>query len=271
MRLHHPRAWFQAVAAALALAFSATASADVIRITVTNSQPAGGFGISPVWFGLHDGTYQTFAPGSAASSGVQTIAELGDASGLVSAFNGHGDQVLVGSAPMGPGGSASGVLNVADPSMSRFLSFGAMVVPSNDFFMANDDPQAFEIFDAAGAFLGPKTIMVFGRDVWDAGSEVNDIAFGAAFIVGDDATDHVAEDGVVALVFGGPDQSAYLDSILGQPTPYGYDISHLIASDDLIATFQIEAVPEPSSLILLGAGAAGVLVAKVRRANERRG
>ena len=270
MRLHHPRAWFPAVAAALALAFSATASADVIRITVTDSQPAGGFGISPVWFGLHDGTYQTFAPGASASAGVQSVAELGDASGLVSAFNGHGDQAVVGSAPLGPGGTASGVLDVADPSMNRFLNFAAMVVPSNDFFMANDDPQAFEIFDAAGHFLGPKTIMVFGRDVWDAGTEVNDIAFGAAFIVGDDATDHVAENGVVALVFGGPDPSAYLDSILGQPTPYGYDISHLISSDDLIATFQIEAVPEPSSLFLLGAGAAGVLVAEGRRVNERR-
>jgi hypothetical protein len=184
------------------------ASADVIRITVTDSQPAGGFGISPVWFGLHDGTYQTFSAGSAASSGVQTVAELGDPSGLVSAFAGHGDQVVVGSAPMGPGGTASGLLSVADPTMNRFLSFGAMVVPSNDFFMANEDPQAFEIFDAAGTFLGPKTIMVFGRNVWDAGTEVNDIGFGAAFIVGDDATDHVAENGVVALVFGGPDQSA---------------------------------------------------------------
>jgi hypothetical protein len=269
MRLHDPRAWF-AAAAVVALAFPATAPAASIQITVTNNQPAGGFAFAPVWFGLHDGTYQTFTPGAAASSTIRTTAELGTPSALMSAFAGHGDQAVVGSAPIGPGGGGSAILDVGDPTTNRFLSFASMVVPSNDFFMGNADPQAFEIFNAAGAFNGPLTIKVYGGDVWDAGTEVNDINFGAAFIVGDDINDHVDQGGVIALVFGGPDQTAYLNSMLGKATPYGYDVSHLISPDDLLATFEIRAVPEPSSLALLGLGAAGLAAASARRASRRR-
>ena len=36
----------------------------------------------------------------------------------------------------------------------------------------------------SGNFLGPLTIQIFGLNVWDAGTEVNNIAFGAAFIAG---------------------------------------------------------------------------------------
>lgn len=270
MRLHDPRAWFPAVAAALALAFPTTGSAASLQITVTNNQPAGGFAFAPVWFGLHDGTFQTFTSGSTASAAIQTTAELGTPSALLSAFTGHGDQAVAGSAPIGPGGGASTILNVVDPTMNRFLSFASMVVPSNDFFFGNEDPQAFQIFTAAGAFNGPLTIQIFGGNVWDAGTEVNDVAFGAAFIVGDDIHDHVDQGGVVALVFGGPDQAAYLNSILGKATPYGYDVSHLISPDDLLATIRINSVPEPSSVVLLGAGAAGLLIATARRASRRR-
>lgn len=267
MRFHH-RAWFPAV---VALAFTTSAaSAASLQISITNNQPDGGFAFAPTWFGLHDGTYQTFTAGDPASSALQTEAELGSPSDLLSAFAGHGDQAVAGSAPIGPGGGASTLLSVSDPTMNRFLSFASMVVPSNDFFFGNENPQSYEIFNAAGVFNGPLTIQIFGSNVWDAGTEVNNIAFGAAFIVGDDAHDHVDQGGVVALVFGGPDQTDYLNSILGQATPYGYDISHLISANDLIATIQINSVPEPSSVVLLGAGAAGLLFASARKASRRR-
>lgn len=265
MRLQHPRAWFGAAAAVLALTFPTAAPAATLQISVTNNQPAGGFAFAPVWFGLHDGTFPLFTNGGTASSTVQTTAELGTPSALLSAFAGHGDQTVAGSAPIGPGSGASSFLSVADPTTNRFLSLASMVVPSNDFFFANENPQAFQIFDASGAFLGPRTIQIFGSNVWDAGTEVNDVAFGAAFIVGDDIHDRVSQGGVVALVFGGPDQTAYLNSILGKATPYGYDISHLISANDLIATIQIEAVPEPSGVVLLGVGAAALLIGAARR------
>ena len=60
------------------------------------------------------------------------------------------------------------------------------------------------------------------------------------------------------MVFGGAtDFSGYLGSINGKATPGGYDISHLISSGDLIATIQINSVPEPSAAILLGLGVSG--------------
>ena len=56
--------------------------AESIRITVENLQPADGFFFTPVWFGLHDGGFDLFDVGSAASSALETIAETGDAAPL---------------------------------------------------------------------------------------------------------------------------------------------------------------------------------------------
>jgi hypothetical protein len=235
--------------------------AGELKITVTNNQPAGGFAIAPVWVGIHDGTFSDFTNGFPASSAIESVAELGDTSGLTSVFAGHGAQTTVGGAPYLPGTSATSLLNVANPSLDRYLSFAAMVVPSNDFFMANAFPMAHPLFDSSGHFLGPVTIQIYGSDLWDAGTEVDNISFGAAFIAGDDATDHVAENGIVQSVFGGSvDNSAYLNSILGQATAGGYDISHLISANDLIATIRINSVPEPSAVVLLSLGLAGIAV-----------
>lgn len=254
-----------AVSVAL-LAGCASATAGELKITVTSDQPAGGFAFSPVWFGVHDGSYRTFTPGAAVSPALRTAAELGDPSALAAAFTGHGSQAVAGSAPIGPGGTESTTLNVTDPMTQQYLSFASMVVPSNDFFFGNSDPLAFRLFNSGGQFLGPITIKIFGTEVWDAGSEANNINFGAAFIVGDDITDHAPENGVIASVFGGSaDNSAYLTSILGKATPYGYDVSHLISPGDLIATIRIEAVPEPSSVVTLGAGVLAVGVAMLRK------
>ncbi|QEH35343.1 Spondin_N [Aquisphaera giovannonii] len=268
-RDHVARARVLALGALIAVLGVRTAPAAQLTVTVQNSQPQGGFGISPVWLGVHDGTYRTFTPGETVSPGLQTLAELGSPAGLAAAFAGHGSQAVAGSAPMGPGGSATTLLDVADPTTERYLSFAAMVVPSNDFFFGNSDPLGYRLFDASGHFTGPLTIKIYGTDVWDAGSEVNNINFGAAFIVGDDATDHVAENGVITSVFGGgTDFSSYLNSIDGKATPYGYDISHLISPGDLIATITINAVPEPASLGMLAAGFAAVGFAAVRRARR---
>jgi hypothetical protein len=262
MRIVLSRHYIRALVVALPWVAAAQALGGELQITVTNNQPAGGFAISPVWVGVHDGTFKTFDPGAQASAAIQAVAELADTSKITASFAGHGAQTTVGGMPYVPGASVTSTLNVADPSTNRYLSYAAMVVPSNDFFVGNANPTAFQLFDASGHFLGPKTIQIFGANVWDAGTEVNNIAFGAAFIVGDNITDHVDENSTIMMVFGGgTDFSGYLGSINGKPTPAGYDISHLISSGDLIATIQINSVPEPSAAILLGLGVSGVLIA----------
>ena len=269
-----PRFWSSAILALTVLGMASSAArADFIRISVTNNQPAGGFAITPVWFGLHDGTFNLFNPGGAASPSLRTVAELGDTGPLRAAFSGRGPQTTLTSGgtppPFLPGQSNSVDLNVLNPATTRFLSFAAMVVPSNDLFVGNSDPLAFALFNAAGAFAGPQTIQIFGRMVWDAGAEVNNIANGPAFVVGVDATLGARENGTVHLFFSDPNAASYLASINGVVTPGG-TISHSFGPNELIATIRINAVPEPSSLALAGIGLCGLILGTVRHNRGRR-
>lgn len=269
-------AWFPLIALGAAALGERPARADLLKITVTNAQPGGGFGIAPVWIGLHDGSFSSFSQGdNLAGRPLQTVAELGSTAAITAAFAGTGPQTTVGASPYVPGASASALLDVIDPATTRYLNFAAMVVPSNDFFFANDSAHVITLFNAAGQLIdangaatGTRTIQIFGRSVWDAGTEANNIDFGAAFIAGDNATDHVVEGGTAQLVFGGPnDNSAYLSSIAGKLTAGGYNVSHLISPGDLIATIVITAVPEPSSLSL---GMTGLLIPLGWAARNRR-
>ncbi len=59
------------------------------------------------------------------------------------------------------------------PEENRYFSYASMLFPTNDGFIGNDDPQAVEIFDEAGNFIGADFIIT-GEDAWDSGTEVND-------------------------------------------------------------------------------------------------
>lgn len=244
---------------------ASTSMAAVVEITVTSQTPAGGFSFTPIWLGIHDGTFDTFDSGNAASAAVEAVAELGDTGPITTAFTGEGPQTTLLS-PVGaftPGQSASTTLNVADPTTRRYLSFLSMIVPSNDLFIGNGDPLGIELFDGAGTFTGPLTITILGSNVWDAGTEVNDAGDGPAFVMGVDATAGTDENGMIALFL--PDVGSYLDTILGLTTAAGYDISELFGAADVIATIEIQEVPEPSSLVLAGIGIALALIVPRRR------
>ena len=268
-----PRVWSSAILAFMVIGLASSAArAGSIRITVTNNQPAGGFAITPVWVGLHDGTFDLFNPGAASSSALETVAELGETGPLMTAFAGMGPQTTLTSGgalpPFLPGSSNFVDLNVMNPALTRYLNFAAMVVPSNDLFVGSPNPLAFPIFDAAGAFTGPLTIQIFGRMVWDAGTEVNNIGLGPAFVTGVDALLGTAENGTAHLFFDETNAGNYLSSINGVSTPGG-TISRLFGPGDLIATIQVTAVPEPSSLVLAGIGMCGLILLKICRDRGR--
>lgn len=61
------------------------------------------------------------------------------------------------------------------------LSYASMIIPSNDAFIGNHNPQGIELFDVAGNFNGKKIITILGSMVWDAGTELN-TEMDAAFI-----------------------------------------------------------------------------------------
>lgn len=241
-----------ALLAGLALGLgSAQGRGAEVTISVTNNHASGGFALTPFWLALHDGTFDMFDAGSPANAGVELLAELGDASGLNAAFAGQGVSTLLPSGgpvpPFRPGDSNATTLSVAAPSQHRFLSYASMIVPSNDLFVANGNPAAFELFDPLGNFLGEQTILIFGERVYDAGTEVNTVLDGGAFVAGVDATLGTVEGGVVHLFFSRPTAEAELDSILGTVTPPGEVVTTAFERGTLLATIRITAVPEPST------------------------
>ena len=236
-----------------------------VKVTIENLGPADSIAFAPFFVGAHDGTFDAFDAGSAASMGVQNIAEFGDGTDLASEFatsnpSGVSGTVIATSGGFGPGifpsgASGSLVLNL-DSSMHRYFSFGSMAVPSNDYFVGNESGTEIELFDAGGSFVG-SSVTLTGGDIWDAGTEVNGL-FGAAYVAGQSAGDHIDENGVVTL---GADFSTFF----GETTPTGATFNHSPGSAEQIARISFSVVPEPASAMLM-IGALGLGLVRRRTA-----
>lgn len=171
---------------------SATAShaASQLQVTIENLQPSGSFSFTPVYFGFHDGTFDAFTEGEAASPGIEILAELG-AAGTVGgerAAAAPGSEGFVIAAPgdtippFSPGEIVTQTIDINDAITNQYLTLLSMVIPSNDTFFGNDDPFAYQIFDDAGNFLGPQVIEFTAEQFYDAGTEINDALDGPAFV-----------------------------------------------------------------------------------------
>lgn len=179
-----------------------SAQAASIQITVTNNQAPGGLSITPLYTALHNGSFDAFDLGGTASAGLELIAETGMPSVIAAerrAIDPNSQPLVLGSPsgppPIQPGETVSGTIEV-NTSSALYFTFLSMLLPSNDHFIGNDDPTAFQIFDVAGNFTGNRTINVTGADIYDAGTEANGLA-GAAFIQGVDITDSPAGEGTI--------------------------------------------------------------------------
>lgn len=178
-----------------------------ITLTIVNDAPADGIFLTPVWIGLHDGTFDLFTAGQAASPGLERLAEDGNTGTLSEAFlaaPGAGFDMTVvsseGILPFAPGEATTVTftLDANDPK-HRYLSFAAMVIPSNDAFIGNSNPMAYPLFDDAGNFAGTSFLRL-GSQVYDAGTEVNDELPANTAFFGQAAPDTgSAENGTVAL------------------------------------------------------------------------
>jgi uncharacterized protein (TIGR03382 family) len=254
----------QLSAAVAASAMVASAGAAVLEVTIENTQSAGGLSLTPFWIAAHGGGFDVYDSGVPATGfpGLEELAELGDTGPLSSAFASSTDGVAGGvdttvvngtGAPVFSAGESTTVsFDTVDPTLNRFFSFASMVVPTNDLFVANGDPQAYELFDGAGNFNGPLVIEIFGSDVLDAGTEVNDIEEGGAFVDGVAGTDGLDENGTIGTFFGSPDADTYLDSLVGVTTADGNVVSQAFGRGDLIARITI--VPAPGAAALAGLG-----------------
>ena len=256
------------------MAASGAAEAAQIRVRVENLSPAGGVSVTPLYAFFHNG-FDAFDAGSAASPGVEELAELGSPATVraerLATEPGSAGGVIAspsGPPPIEPGETAERVFTL-DPMQHRYFSYLSMVVPTNDLFIGNSNAFAHMLFDAGGAFAGPLSITVFGDAVWDAGTEANDLFDGGAFVAGVDATLGTPEGGVVSLFLPQPGSAAYLDSLIGVTAANGQTLTRAFAADDALVRISVDAVPAPvpvpAALPLLASALAAMGIATRRR------
>ncbi|PSN77193.1 hypothetical protein C8B47_23325, partial [filamentous cyanobacterium CCP4] len=184
---------------------------QTVTVSIENLSPENGAFLTPLWFGFHDGTFDTYDRGRPVSPGLESLAEDGATELISQEFDLAGFGTVQGTilggegtpGPIDPGETASFTVEL-DPSdlTSRFFNYASMVIPSNDFFIANGNERAHAIFDEAGNFIGADFI-VTGSNVLDAGSEVNDeIPANTAFFGQMAPNTGVSENGVVKLAEG---------------------------------------------------------------------
>ena len=152
-----------------------------IQITVTNVQLAGGALLTPFFFATTNGVYDFFNEGLAASVSLERLAEDGTTAPRIAAAlasGGVNQAVSTPDGPFGPGESRTVTLLAESLNgLTQFLSYASMVIPSNDAFVANDDPTEIPLFHEDGSVIrrsGVDAYIVGGDEVWDAGTEVND-------------------------------------------------------------------------------------------------
>lgn len=193
------------------LALSPVASAASIKITVDNLAPDNGTFLTPAWFGFHDGNFDLHDRDQPITPGLERLVEDGTIEPLNAEFAAAGNGVAQGAilgtdltpGPIDPGESASFTLDLdSGAASSQYFSYASMVIPSNDFFIANGNPLAHRIFDDSGNFIGADFV-VSGAQVLDGGSEVNDeLAASTAFFSQETPDTGVVEGGGVTLASG---------------------------------------------------------------------
>ena len=171
-----------------------------LRITVTNTAPTGGVFLTPTYFGFHDGAFDLFNVGEAASPGLESLAEDGAAATLAQerlavSPDSQGIVVTGAGGPIATQEVTTATIDV-DGTVNRFASYGAMVLPSNDAFIGTD--EAVTLFNEDGSFAGASRSVFTGADVYDAGTEVN-TEEDAAFLNQTGPNTGVDENGTVQL------------------------------------------------------------------------
>lgn len=291
--------FFVALAACLTLVTNLQAQQQV-RVTVTSNAPTGGVALTPVWVGFHDGSFDSYNNGLSSQAGLERLAEDGNFGDVATLGTLAGDfaanltyvdnsgaaptSATVGSSQVGtrvqgaigtfaggpppiqPNESASAVFNLATDGSNDLFSYASMILPSNDYYVANGDPFAWNISSVlAGG--GPLSFVIGGNAVNDAGTEVNDFTTaapggpnlpglfpGVGLPNGQSGPDTGADqNGVNTNV---TDPFANFLNAAGVDTSQ-FDFTNTTLYDNGIATVTITAVPEPSSLALIALGVGG--------------
>ena len=237
------------LAALSLLAGAASAGAAQVQVTVNieNLAPANSVTFAPLHLGFNQGSFDAFNIGSVAGAGIVSVAEGGAGNVWQANFAAADPTATRGTigGPLFPGATKTATFLV-DSVLNPYFSFGAMVVPSNDFFIGNDSPTEYRLFNG-GSALQLGSITIKAHEIWDAGSEVYDPA--AAAFVGNNSL-RTPQNSVVAFNF------AEFYGYNGLTTAAGYTFnSQLTANTDVYRiSFSAAAVPEPESYALMATG-----------------
>ncbi|MBP8145078.1 spondin domain-containing protein [Pseudorhodoferax sp.] len=236
-----------------------SAQAETVRLTVTvqNLAPANGIAFAPLHVGFGAGSFDAFNLGAAATAPIISVAEGGAGGAWQAAFAAAEPDAVRGTiGGLLLSGASAQMSFLVDSASQGFFTFASMVVPSNDFFIGNDDPREYALFDANGA-LQINQITLRANEIWDAGSEVFDPT--AAAFVGDNGL-RTDQNSVVAFNF------AELAAFNGLLTGAGYNFQSGLGADSEVyrISFTAQPVPEPASIAMLLAGL-GVVGASLKR------
>jgi hypothetical protein len=235
-----------------------------IRVTVENLAPANSIAFAPLRIGFNSGVYDSFNNGQAASAAIISVAEGGSGADWFPAFAAADPTATLGTVvpnpagPLTPGLTGSAIFTV-DPAINPFFTFASMVVPSNDYFIGNNSPTQYQLFDAMGD-LAITSITQHGREIWDAGSETTAAANAAFLAIGDNDL-RTPQNGVVSFDF------ADLAAFNGLTTAAGYTFDSQLTADTEVYRISFAVVPEPATLGLLALGGVGLAMVARRRSN----
>ncbi len=238
------------LAAAATLGFATAASATSVNVTVKieNLAPVNSVSYAPLHLGFNNGSFDAFNIGGTPGAGIVSVAEGGAGNVWQADFAAADPTATRGTIGglLQPGGMRS-MSFLVDTAVNPYFTFAAMVVPSNDFFIGNDSPTEYKLFNNGGSQLQISTITLKAKEIWDAGSEVFDPS--AAAFVGNNGL-RTPQNSVVAFNF------AEFFGYNGLTTGAGYTFnSQLAANSDVYRiSFTAAAVPEPESYALMAAG-----------------
>jgi hypothetical protein len=236
---------------AMLSAMPAHADLRAVTVRIDNLAPTNSVSFAPLRFGFNNGSFDAFNIGQIANAATISIAEGGSGSAWFPAFAAADPTAVLGSTmgALTPGASFTTQTFLIDTTLNPFFTFASMVLPSNDFFIGNDDPMEYRLFDNAGNLL-IQHIDQAASDIWNAGSEAFDPA-NAAFLVGGTNALRTPENGVVGFNF------AELARFNGRTTAAGYTFnSGLVANTAIyrISFSSVAAVPEAATWAQMIAG-----------------
>ena len=261
VRLVSFRPWATAAALSFSLLTAAQAAPVEVTVSVQNLAPQNSISFAPLHVGFNSGIFDAFNLGQAATAPIISVAEGGSGSAWQPAFAAADPGATRGTVGglLLPGATTSASF-IVDPLANPFFTFATMVVPSNDFFLGNDSPTAFRLFDTAGQLIISNIDQTAGR-IWDAGSELFDPA-AAAFVGNNDL--RTPQNSVVSFNF------AELAGFNGLTTAAGYVFnSQLSGGTDIYRiSFMVTGVPEPQTYALMLGGLLTVAWLARRRSNR---